>query len=209
MAEDLIILGCGVHAKEMVEILERLNGVEETWNLLGFVSPDEKHVGETLNGYPVLGSSGALADYPDARLALAYGWPHSTEDLSERLASIIDPSCFVSRTARIERGCVLYPGCFVGYDARIEEGVFCLGGCIINHDVVIELGTTLASAVTLAGYAHVEPGCYLGQSCTIRQEIRIGRGSMIGMGAVVVKDVPPNCVMVGNPARKLRDRDGG
>mgnify|MGYP001570233007 CR=1 FL=1 len=46
----------------------------------------------------------------------------------------------------------------------------------------------------------------LGQGCAVRQHLRIGRNSMIGMGAVVIKDVPPNCVMAGNPARKLRDK---
>ena len=60
--------------------------------------------------------------------------------------------------------------------------------------------------MTLAGAVHVEEGCYLGQTCSGRQHLRIGKGSLIGLGAVVIKDVPPNCVMVGNPARKLKDR---
>jgi acetyltransferase-like isoleucine patch superfamily enzyme len=65
----------------------------------------------------------------------------------------------------------------------------------------------MASGVVLAGSVHVEGGCYLGQFCTVRQQVRIGRGSLVGMGAVVLRDVPPNSVMVGNPARRLRDRE--
>ena len=60
-----------------------------------------------------------------------------------------------------------------------------------------------ASKVTLAGIVHVESGVYLGQSCTVRQCLRIGRNALIGMGAVVVKDVEAGSVMVGNPARAL------
>jgi len=52
----------------------------------------------------------------------------------------------------------------------------------------------------------VEGGSYLGQACTIRQFVHIGKDCLIGMGSVVLADVPPNSVMVGNPARKLRDR---
>ena len=39
--------------------------------------------------------------------------------------------------------------------------------------------------------------------------LRIGRDSLIGMGCVVVKDVPPNSVMAGNPARRMRDNTPG
>jgi acetyltransferase-like isoleucine patch superfamily enzyme len=65
---------------------------------------------------------------------------------------------------------------------------------------------TLTSGVTIAGDVHIEADCYLGQSCTVREMRRIGRGSLIGMGSVVLRDVAPNSIMVGNPARRLRAR---
>ena len=52
----------------------------------------------------------------------------------------------------------------------------------------------------------MEADCYLGQACTVKQFVRVGKGSLIGMGAVVLRDVPPNAVMAGNPARRLKDR---
>ena len=143
--------------------------------------------------------------YPEAFLVPDNEWPRSLAIPADRLASLIDPSVFLSRTAVIGAGCVLYPHCFVGLNARIGDAVFCLSGSIINHDAVIENRVVIASGVTLAGSVHVEPDCYLGQACTIRQNVRIGRGSLIGMGAVVVRDVPPGSVIVGNPGRKLRD----
>lgn len=203
---DLFILGTDVHAAEMAEMVERINRANPTWNLRGYIAPDEQRVGEMRNGYLVRGTLEILADYPEADLALAYGWPVSLPIPRERLVSLIDPSAFVSRTAQIGVGCVLYPHCFVGLNARLGDSVFCLSGCAINHDDVLEDRVTLASGVTLAGGVHVEVDCYLGQSCTVRQEVRIGRGSLIGMGAVVVKDVAPHSVIVGNPGRRLRDR---
>jgi sugar O-acyltransferase (sialic acid O-acetyltransferase NeuD family) len=203
LASDLIILGGGVHGAEMAEIVERINRAAPTWNLLGYLTPHAGQVGTERNGYLVLGTFEALERYPDAALVPDNEWPRELPVPHERLVSLVDPTVFVSRTAQIGVGCVLYPNCFVGLDARVGDLVFSLAGSIINHDVVLEDRVVLASSVTLAGSVHVEEGCYLGQSCTVRQRLRIGRGSLIGMGAVVVKDVPPGSVLIGNPARPL------
>jgi len=95
----------------------------------------------------------------------------------------------------------------VGLNVVIGDCVFILSGCTFNHDNVLEDNIVVASKVTLAGFVHVESGVYLGQSCSVREFLRIGRRATIGMGAVVVKNVEPNSVMVGNPARLLRMKD--
>jgi sugar O-acyltransferase (sialic acid O-acetyltransferase NeuD family) len=205
MMRDLLILGNGIHNLEMAEMVERVNRVQPTWNLIGFVSADGRGKGDARNGYPVVGGPEAIARCPGAALVPEFGWPREGTP-RERLVSLIDPSAFVSRTATIGAGCVNYPNCFVGAQARIGDYAFVLSGCVINHDDVLEDGVTLASGVMLAGEVHVEADCYLGQACTVRQQLRIGRGSMIGMGAVVIADVPPGVVMAGNPARVLRER---
>jgi acetyltransferase-like isoleucine patch superfamily enzyme len=67
---------------------------------------------------------------------------------------------------------------------------------------------TLCSGVRLAGCVHVETLCYLGQGCNIKQYLRIGRNSLVGMGSVVTRDVAPDSVVVGCPARRVRERVG-
>jgi sugar O-acyltransferase (sialic acid O-acetyltransferase NeuD family) len=211
---DLIIFGSvagsGGHAAEMVEIVERINDRQPTYNLLGYILP-EVEAGpppeQEPNGYPVLGTSTDLPKYPRAVFCSVNGRPPADEVPTERLVSLIDPTSWVSRTAHIGAGVVIYPHCFVGLRARLHDHVFCLSGCIINHDCVLETGVALASGVTLAGTVHVGTGGSLGQSCTVREGLTIGAGSLVGMGAVVTKSVPDRQVVVGNPARKLRDRE--
>ncbi|MHB9034792.1 MAG: LbetaH domain-containing protein [Anaerolineae bacterium] len=204
--QDLLILGTGVHALEMVEIVERVNQVSPTWRLLGLITAEAALAGTVLNRVPVLGTPADLARFPGAALVPSWADLSQLGELPmERVVSLVDPSAFVSRTAVIGRGCVVYPHGYIGLNARLADLVFCLAGCTINHDDVIGARTALCSGVTLAGSVTVEPDCYLGQGCSVRQYVTIGRHSLIGMGAVVLSDVAPESVMVGNPARRLRD----
>jgi sugar O-acyltransferase (sialic acid O-acetyltransferase NeuD family) len=206
---DLLILGTGVHAQEMVEIVERVNQAGGDWNLIGLISADASQAGRTLNRALVLGTPADLARYPQVSLLPSWADLPGMGNLPmERVVSLIDPTAFISRTAVIGRGCVVYPHCYVGLNARLDDLVFILAGSIINHDDVIGYRTAVASGVKLAGSVTIEPECYLGQACTVRQLLKVGRHSIIGMGAVVVKDVAPDSVMAGNPARKIKTNPG-
>lgn len=207
--QDLIILGTGVHGAEMAHIVERINRDRPTWNLFGHIAPRET-TGEGFAGHPVLGPVSALgtllASHPDALIVADNEFPKDLAIPEERLTTLIDPSCYIHPTARIGRGCVLYPQCFVGLNATIGDRVFMLSGCTVNHDNVLEDRVVAASGVTLAGYVHVEADAYLGQRCTVRQYLRIGRNALVGMGAVVVKNIEPHHVVAGNPARTIKMR---
>jgi len=209
--DKLIILGAGPHAREMADIVRQINVVAPTWELLGFLVPEtqaERVRTRSAYGDPVLGTYADIARYADARYVpeVNCGCPELPR---ERFASLIAPAAFVASTARIGRGSVIYPNCFIGHNAVLGERNFVLSGSVINHDDCLEDDVTVCSGVTLAGFVHVETGCYLGQACTIKQYLRIGRGSLVGMGSVVINAVPPNSVMAGNPARRLRDRGDG
>jgi sugar O-acyltransferase (sialic acid O-acetyltransferase NeuD family) len=205
---DLIILGSmvgdGTHSAEMAEIVERINAVRPTWNLLGYIVAEG--ASQVTNGYPVLGGPPAISKHREAAFVSMAGRPPTDRVPPERLVSLIDPSVFLSRTAKIGRGVVIFPHCYIGLNAQLSDYCFLLAGSVVNHDVVLERAVTLAAGVTLGGSVTVGPGTYLGQACTVREKISIAGDCLIGMGAVVTKDVPANTVMVGNPARKLRSR---
>lgn len=207
--QDLIILGSGPHACEMADLVAEINAMKPTWRLRGYLVAESEAalVGSQLvPGQPVLGTYADVDAWPDVQLAWAFGCGFAPFS-PQRVATLVAPSAAISSTAVIGKGCVIYPHCYVGHKARLGDRVFVLAGSVINHDVVIEDDVTLATHVALAGSVHVEAGCYLGQSSTVRQFLRIGAGAVVGMGSVVVADVAPSTVVVGNPARRLRSAD--
>jgi acetyltransferase-like isoleucine patch superfamily enzyme len=58
------------------------------------------------------------------------------------------------------------------------------------------------SHVVLSGRCIVEPYCFLGVNATIRDGLRLGEGTLVGMGACIGRDTEPWSVYQGNPARK-------
>ncbi|SMR49560.1 unnamed protein product [Zymoseptoria tritici ST99CH_3D1] len=68
-------------------------------------------------------------------------------------------------------------------------------------DPEVRSGTT---GPELGGEIHIEEDCWLGGNVIVLPGVRIGKGSTIGAGAVVTKDVPPYSVAAGNPARVIK-----
>ncbi len=66
-------------------------------------------------------------------------------------------------------------------------------------------GAHIAPGARLAGEVVVETCAFVGTGAIILPRLRIGQGAVIGAGAVVTRDVPDNAVVVGNPARNIRE----
>ena len=101
----------------------------------------------------------------------------------------VGPLVQISPNVSIGDHCSMFGNSFVGHDTRI--GQFC-------H---------LASNSVIGSEVTVDRGVHIGLNCTVRERIKIGEYSIVGAGSVVVKDVPPNAIVVGNPAKVLRYRD--
>lgn len=97
---------------------------------------------------------------------------------------------------------------FIPEGVTIEDGVM-VGPhvCFINDKyprAVNPDGSLKQPEDWKAGKTLVKKGAGIGGNATILCDVTIGENAMVGAGAVVTKDVPPNTVVVGNPARIIR-----
>jgi UDP-N-acetylglucosamine acyltransferase len=84
---------------------------------------------------------------------------------------------------------------------RIGDDCYIMNRVYLGHDGEVADRVTMASAVTLGGHVHVGADANLGLGAIVHQRRIIGPATMIGMGAVVTRDVPPFAKAYGNPSR--------
>jgi UDP-3-O-[3-hydroxymyristoyl] glucosamine N-acyltransferase len=77
----------------------------------------------------------------------------------------------------------------------------------VAHNVKIDSGALITACAELSGGVQVGEGAWIGPNASIIQKIKIGKKSLIGIGACVTKHIPDNVIAAGNPAKILRSND--
>lgn len=85
-------------------------------------------------------------------------------------------------------------------DTEIQNNCYIMAYAYIAHDCFIASDVILCGRVSLSGHCHVLKGAIMGLSSSAHQFTTVGAHAFVGMGSVVVKDVPPFCMVAGNPA---------
>lgn len=135
--------------------------------------------------------------------------------------TLLGDGASIREKCRIGSQCIISRYVTVNYNTRIGDrtkimdNTHITGNAVIGNDVFISLmvGTTNDNAVR-AGYGDhvvgptIEDGAVIGVGASLLPAVRIGRNSTVAAGAVVTKDVEPDVLVAGAPARFVR-RTGG
>ena len=211
----LILVGAGGFTRETVQVVHRIQRVSPRWDPIWIVDDDPARTGSEVGGLAVAGDVASVAGHPDASVVVPIGNPANfvaRAQVVERLdlgagrhPTLVDPTAVLGSSVELGWGTIVHPGCVLTADVVVGRHVAMMPTVVLTHDDVVGDFVTFASGVRVGGGARIGEGAYLGAGATIREGVEVGPWSLVGAGAVVVGDVPPGEVWVGNPARRLRE----
>ncbi len=118
----------------------------------------------------------------------------------------------ISQTNRFFTGIEIHPGAKIGHGVLIDHGMGVVIGetATVGDNCVIYQGVTLGGTGKDRGKRHpdLEEGVMVGSGAKVLGPLRIGKGSKIAAGAVVLDSLPPQSTAVGVPAKAIRRKQG-
>jgi sugar O-acyltransferase (sialic acid O-acetyltransferase NeuD family) len=180
---------------------------------LDIVFVDDRLAGSDVNGVRTITLAAFEQMAGPRRFNIAVADAATRRGVAQRLrqggaqpVSLVADNVVIGDDNSIGAGAILCPFSCVTSNARIGEFFHCNLYAYVAHDCVVGDYVTFAPAVRCNGAVTVEDDAYLGTAAVLRQgtqqrPLTIGRGAVVGMGAVVTRSVAAGTTVVGNPAR--------
>lgn len=167
-------------------------------------------------GVPVISSQERLALYPDLPVLISVTSPALRERTALRLAAegatladIVSPGMNrIDPSVRHGPGAICAPFTRVGPNVHLGTGTIVLA-TMLAHDVTLGDYSAVSVHASVLGHVRIGRGVTIAPHAVIgngsaRRPLHIGDGAVIGIGATVIRDVPPGARMIGNPAMTVR-----
>ena len=205
----LAIYCAGGLGKETIELARIVN----RWDVIVFVDDvTDKKIYREAHVYRFE----EIARFEDTvEFIVASGEPAARKALYEKikaagysLATLVFPWVSTYPGTTFGEGCILWD-CSLSADIVVEPNVLINTKVIVGHDTVIGAHSVISAKSFLGGNVRVEEGVYMAPGTMAKDRIRVGEGAIISLGAVLLRNVRPRAIMVGNPARRIGENETG
>lgn len=210
--KNLIIIGAGGYAQEVLWVVDDINEAKETWKFQGFIDAKQpQRRGQTLYDRPILGGwnnlpvvegplyfSCGIGD-PNARRA------ETEEALSRGLlpATLVHPSVIAARYVTIGDGTIIGPRCVLAPYSSLGKHCALNIGVIIGHNSNVGNYCVLSPGVQVLGNVQLGERVFMGANSTVYLGRKVGPGSTIGANSFLLNNLGSEASVVGVPAAKF------
>lgn len=205
----LAIYCAGGLGKETLALVSLIN----RWDKIIFID-DIKDAHEYC-GYPVYRFEETLLKPDEVEFIVASGEPLGRKKLFEKiknsgysLATLISPYASILPGTQIGEGCIIWD-CGISADVSVGNNVLVNSHAMIGHDATIGMHSVISSYSFLGGCTLIGESVYMAPGAMAKDRIKIGDCAIVGMGAIVLRNVRSRAIMVGNPARRFGENESG
>jgi acetyltransferase EpsM len=211
--KKLIIIGGRTGALEVKGIVDDINRVAPTYEVIGVLDDDPLLQGSMVGGMPVLGDLNKALQFRGVKYVFAIGSISTQHKRAEIMATlqldrsnfetIIHPTALINESAFIGSGCIIHPRATICNDAHV--GDFCIvavASTIGPFSKIYNYAMVTSNVLILSG-AEVGEAAFVGSMTCIVENVKIGANARIGVGSVVGRNVANGMFAMGNPLRLL------
>lgn len=208
MKKQCVIIGAGTYGQVYAEYLK------DIYEIIGFIDDDSQLNGVIINGYSVLGNYPFLKQSISKDVSVFV--PIGNNDIRVRLLKDLSNNGFatpgfiheetnINSSVKIGKAVYILPGTYIMPYTLLGNYIMISMGVNIAHHNRINDGCFFSQGTNIGASIEMGNNAFCGIGSTIMTGVKkIGQNSLIGAGAVVIKDVPDNAVVVGNPGRIIK-----
>ena len=215
--KKIIIIGSGGHAKVVADIiLAREKELNEDLKIIGFLDDNFKNLKyDNIFNIPILGDLNNIDNFSkneDYFFIIAIGSNEVRKKISEKYKELnyytaIHPRSVISREVIIGSGTVVMANVVINPNSTIGKHCILNTSSVIEHDNELGDYVHISPNTTLCGGVNIEDNSWVGAGSVVRQQIHIGKDVIVGANSVVVKDIENSCIVAGNPAKKIKEKE--
>lgn len=210
--KDIAIYGAGGFGREVACLINRINAVKPTWNLIGFFDDNESIRG-TKNEYGVvLGTIETLNSWKgNLAVAVSVGSPKAMRDIIGKITkdveypNLVDPEVHImdKNNFKLGKGNIFTVGCIISIAVKV--GDFNTFNCNVDlgHDNEIGCFNSFMPNVNISGGVKIGNGNFFGVKSTILQYLKVGNNVTIAAGSVMLRNAKDGSLYIGVPAKKV------
>lgn len=211
--KDIYIIGSGDIAKFIAYNYDLFE--LENHYLKGFLDNDKSKIGTKFCGIDVYDIDLFLAkETLDFDIVIGIASPRIKEkvynefkDKGVGFPNLISKGTWISNNVNLGKGLIIYPNVSIEHECEIKDFVIINCNSSIGHNTIIEDFSTIAPGVHLAGFTYISSGVDFGIGACTRQKVRIGKNSVVGGNAMLIKDIEDNVVVAGVPAKIIKYKE--